>query len=127
MAPAHVLVVDPERDRESRTVSHWSAEEILRFAHAKCMTYIGDHKAASNLLSELVEPTRDLVFELHRLGVRQTAFGEFVGSEQVRIMPDGRQVRLRPGARVVEQTVEQNRANHAQQGQRLQTTAALTY
>jgi hypothetical protein len=90
-----VLVIDPVGEGGQPKLSHWSGEEISRFAHAKRLSYIGDQKNASALLNELVEPPPDyLVFEQNSLGNRITAFGNFVGSEQDMIMPDGRQARM---------------------------------
>jgi hypothetical protein len=89
-----IFVIDPDSRREPQTLSRWSTEEISRFAHAKQLSYVGDHKGAATLLKDMIEPTSDLVLDERRLGIRETDFGTFLGAEESITMPDGHLIRM---------------------------------
>lgn len=96
-----LLVVDPEEEdhnsAEVRKLSRWEPEEVSLFADAKCLTYIGDRAAASELLRGRVESWHEFPFEGRHLIPRETSFGKFLGSQWQAQMPDGRFVRMYRG------------------------------
>lgn len=89
-----IFVIDPDSKRESQTLSRWSIDEISAFAHAKQLSYVGDHRGAATLLKGMIEPTPDLVLEERELDFRQTKFGIFLGTEESITMPDRRLIRM---------------------------------
>jgi CheY-like chemotaxis protein len=64
----------------------------------------------------------DLASDIRECASAAEAIAAYAGDSPDFVLADAN----RPGSAGVEQTVEQNRANHAQQGQR-PTAAALTY
>ena len=94
-----ILVIDPPDDK-LRKVSHWSANDLSSFARAKLLTYIGDYAKAKVLIHNLVESPEPLIAEGRNTELRKTDFGVFIGSEQVRLMPDARQIRMFRGIKI---------------------------
>src|SRR5262249_29478108 len=89
-----IFVLDPESKGEPQTLSRWSTAEISRFANAKQLSYIGDHRAAAALLKDVIEPTSDLELEERKLEIRETSFGTFLGAQESITMPDGHLLRM---------------------------------
>jgi hypothetical protein len=90
-----VLVIDPEdKAGEVRTLSRWSIGDIARFSGAKRLTYVGDYAGAENLLRGHMEISESKSFEQRELVQRETDLGQFFGSVEERISPDGRQLRM---------------------------------
>jgi hypothetical protein len=93
-----IFVLDPDEEstdpHDVRTLSRWSTEEVSWLSAAKRLTYVGDHQGAAVLSRDLLEQERQIVFEGHDLVFRETGFGVFVGSEQLRETPDGRQLQM---------------------------------
>jgi len=116
-----VFVIDPDEESsgELRKLSRWSTEEVSRLAYAKKLTYAGDHYKAAGMLRDLVEQEDRLVFEPRDLVPRKTEFGVFMGSEQLRNMPDGRQLRLFRG--LEEGLHERSRSARISKGRKLNT------
>lgn len=93
-----VLLIDPDDDGgEVRKLSHWSPEEVTRFAAAKRLTYIGDNLGAARVISDFISQKareEQPVFERARLTITETDLGDFVGSAQPRMTPDGHRLEL---------------------------------
>ncbi len=99
-----VLLIDPEEelpdDGEIRKLSRWSQEEISAFAAAKRLTYVGDQLAASKVVTRFAKTEMEPpVFEEALLTNLETRRGNFVGSAQRRITPDGHRLEMFRGVR----------------------------
>jgi len=90
-----LLVIDPDEESgEVRKRSRWSSEEISRFSSAKRLTYVGDHAGASALVSDLMETGESRITQQRDLQIRKTESGTFIGGEEERRTPDGRELKM---------------------------------
>lgn len=91
--PISLLIIDPDDTEEVRLLSRWVPEELTRFAAAKKLTYIGDHGRARKLVDDLME-SEDISFDPPRVEVRKTYSGTYIGVQEDRRTPDGRELTL---------------------------------
>jgi hypothetical protein len=94
-----ILVIDPDDLPKVRLLSRWSTKELDVCARAKKLAYIGDYAAAQAELQDVIEDLPSMQFEKRELVQRPTDHGSFLGSEELRRTPDGRELLMFRGIR----------------------------
>jgi hypothetical protein len=94
--PISLLIVDPDG---AEPISTWSHEELQSFSLAKKLTYVGRNDDARQTISDFVKAPSPITFGDRLESFRKTGNGTFEGSEEVRLTPDGRELRLFRGFR----------------------------